>query len=59
VIIEKFIYVKSIRLVKSAYLLKNAPTGFSCGWATGTARAKAARETARMVLMNIIVFAIG
>ena len=56
-------YVKSIRLiVKSAYgLEQNAPTSPSEGFglaATRVTRAKAVRESARMVLMNIIVFAI-
>jgi hypothetical protein len=47
---------------KGAYSLKqNAlPVTRPCGWATGTARQKVAREIMRMILMDIIImFALG
>ena len=44
---------------RSAYWVKQHARLSKVSWATGTARTNVAREIARMVLMNIILFTIG
>ena len=44
---------------RSAYWVKQHAQLSVASWATGTARTNVAREIARMVLMNIILFTIG
>lgn len=64
--IELGLYVDTIKHLKKAHIgpiKQDAPAMRTIrlsprGWATGTARVKADRESATMVLMDIIVFAI-